>query len=218
MFIDQAEFDRRREESNNLVERIRVPPSPDIDENHPVTKLDTSRFRKDGLLTEKPVLSGDLRVLVGVVARAAGSEVAAEIGNCSPGYASMLSRGEYNNDALMMTAEHRQLEQQKLRDSIFRGLAEVREAAREKLLMALGLIDESTLANIPEKDKARIAANIANQLSAVIDRTINKGEDPSGARNTHLHLYAPEKRALADFDIKTVNPKPVLDANATSSE
>ena len=202
MFIDVAELKRRRDESNNLVERMNVC-SPVEPSKIP---LDTSKFKNDGTQRAIPQFDDDTRALIGVSAIAVGPEKTSEIFGVSKSYATVLGRGNYSS---AKDDEERQRRNQELKDAIYDGLAKIRDAAREKLMLALEGIDEVAITNIKPTDKAKVLANVANQLSAVIDRTINKGEHLKGDdRSSHLHLYAPETRPLAAFTIKRINPLP----------
>ena len=95
---------------------------------------------------------------------------------------------------------------EEVRSGIYAALESIRETARQKLIMALGLIDEETLEAIPAKDRAKIGAQIANQLSGVIDRTIEKSSlQVDNSKTAHLHLYSPEIRPMDRFNVKRVN-------------
>jgi hypothetical protein len=209
MFISKEELDKRSSIDHDVVSRLKLhdetsPPDP----NGPGVRLDTTRFRKNGTTTNMPLLDDDMRAVVGAACIVAGPEVAAEIGNVSERYAALLGRpggfGEHITDP-----EERLARNQKIRDSIYQGLSKVRDAAQDKIILALGLIDEESLQAIAPKDRARLAAQMANQLSSVIDRTINKGEHLHDERTSHLHLYAPERRPLDAFNVKIVNQMPL---------
>lgn len=210
MFISKAELDKRSSIDHDVVSRLHLhdQTSP-VRADSPVVRFDATRFRKNGTTTDMPILDDDMRAVVGAACIVAGSKVAAEIGNVSEGYAALLARpggfGKHIDDP-----EERLARNQKIRDSIYTGLSKVREAAQDKILLALNLIDEESLQAIQPKDRARLAAQMANQLSSVIDRTINKGEHLHDERTSHLHLYAPERRPLDAFNVKIVNQQ-VLD-------
>ncbi len=210
MFISKDELDRRKEESNNLTARMKVP----SEVVGPNIHLDTSKFKNDGTQRSMPVYSPEIRALAAATTIIAGPEAAHEITGVSVGHAKVLARGEYSS---ALDPEQRDKRNQDLKDSIYEGLGRIRGKASRKLMKVLNLINDETLENIPEKDKARIAAQMANQLSGVIDRTINKGESTDAGRSAHLHLYSPEQRPLAAFDIKRINPPEDKSANATSS-
>jgi len=214
MFISRAELERRKSSEHNVAERLKMtlPAEPAAS---PITGFDTSQFRRDGSHTDRPLLTNEMRALVACTAIVAGNEVAAEVGNVSPQYAEVLARAEYPRN--LADPEEREKRNAELRDMIYKGLSEIREKAQSRLLAALDLINEESLENIPVKDKAKIAANIANQLSSVIDRTINKGEHIHAGASTHLHLYAPERRTIDAFDIKRINAMPTESENAQSS-
>lgn len=211
MFISKVELEQRRQEENNLVERMKVPHATEI--GGPIVALDTSKFRKNGTEREVALLTPDLRAVVAAATIMAGAKAGAEIGNVSETYASVLARAEYprNED---MDPEKRELRNSQLRESIYRGLGEIRDKAQLKLMKVLDLINDDTLECIPDHQKARLAAQMANQLSGVIDRTIIKGGNEGGI-SSHLHLYAPEQRPLAAFEIKRINPLPDLDHDST---
>jgi hypothetical protein len=211
MFIDVAELKRRRDESNNLVERLNVA-SPVPASSIP---LDTSKFKQDGTHREVPAFDSNTRALIGVSAIAVGPEKTSEIFGVSKSYAQVLGNGNYSS---AKDDEERERRNQELKDAIYDGLANIREAAREKLMLALSSLDEEAIEHIKPTDRAKVLAGIANQLSAVIDRTINKGEGLRDAgKSTHLHLYAPETRPLAAFTIKRIN-SPVEDSGNAISE
>jgi hypothetical protein len=207
MFIDVKELARRKEESNNLIERMSVAPSEPID-----VPLDTSKFKKDGTNRKTPEYSPEQRALIGVSAIALGPKKAAEVLDVSESYAKVLARGSYST---ALDPEERDRRNQELKDAVYEGLASIREKAREKLMMALDGIDEVSLGAIKGSDKAKVLANISNQLSSVIDRTINKGEHLHDSRSTHLHLYAPETRPITAFTIKRIGGN--TDSEATGS-
>jgi len=213
MFISKEELDQRRSESFNLVERIH--PKNDAAPPVKVAAFDPSRFKNDGTQREKHLLTPEMRAVVAAAAIISGPEVAAEIGDVSVGYAELLSRGEYNNSG--KTPEDREARNQILRDGIYEALGNIREKAREKLLKVLDIIDEDALENIPNRERAKVAAQMANHLSGVIDRTINKGEHLHDSRSSHLHLYAPERREVSDFKVKVINQLPEAEPDATSS-
>lgn len=220
MFIDLKELRERTSKENSLIERLKVEnksePSPEI------KNFDPKKFNQSGIVrenwldpseaNEKRETSLNERALIGATSLAIGSPKTAEIFGISKQYASMLSRGQMNGNT-HGNPEEREKYNQELKDRIYEGLAAIRDKARAKLLMALEGIDEAALENIPIKDRAAKLANVANQLSSVIDRTINKGEHLTDGRSSHLHLYAPESRPLAAFTIKRVGD----DATATSS-
>jgi hypothetical protein len=216
MFISKEELDQRRSESFNLVERIH--PKNDGAPSVKVASFDPSRFKNDGTQRATQRLSPEMRAVVAAAAIISGPEVAAEIGDVSVGYAEVLARGEYNNSG--KSPEDREARNQILRDGIYEALGNIREKAREKLLKVLDIIDEDALENIPNRERAKVAAQMANHLSGVIDRTINKGEHLHDSRSSHLHLYAPERREVSDFKVKVINQLPDAnpeEANATSS-
>lgn len=190
MFIKADELERRREESNNLVERMGLR----LDVIEPVVDrpvFDAKRFDQDG--ATKSGMPFEEKVVVGVAAQVIGPAKTAEIFGVSPSYATMLGKDKHKDEDL--------------KRAIYAGLEMIREAAREKLLMALEGINPESLAAIKAGEKAKVSAQIANQLSSVIDRTIDKM--PEGTeRTTHLHLYAPETRPLAAFTIKRINSNP----------
>lgn len=205
MFIDKDELTRRLHAENNLVERLASTPIVPIE-----APLDTKKFTNTGLAREVPAFTPEERALIGATTLAVGAEVASDTFGVSKSYAKVLARGTYSQAT---DPEERERRNQELKDNIYEGLAVIRERAREKLMMALEGIDEEALSNIKASDRAKILANVSNQLSSVIDRTINKGEHLTDGRSTHLHLYAPEVRPLSAFTIKTINQ----DANSTSS-
>lgn len=217
MFINKEELERRRLHENNLIERMRVPTAGDLPADSVVGKLDTSKFKSDGTNREHPLYDDETRALAGALTVAHGAKTASEITGVSEGHAKVLARGEYST---AIDPEEREKRNQVLRDNIYEGLGKIRGKAQQKLMKVLNLINNENLDAIPDKDKARLAAQMANQLSGVIDRTINKGEHLHDGRSTHLHLYAPERRPLAAFEIKTINPqiKDNDNANAKSSE
>ena len=207
MFIDKQELERRREAEHNLVARMNVPTPIDPKE----IPFDASRFRDDG--TAKTCRDNEERALIGAASIAIGSAKAAEIFDVSQDYAKILARGEATRSN---NPEERAKQNQELRDKIYEGLTSIRENAQKKLLMALEHINEQTLEQIPDRDKAKISANIANQLSSVIDRTINKGEHLIDQRSAHVHLYAPETRPISAFTVKNVN-KPLDEGNGNGT-
>jgi len=216
MFISKEELDQRRSESFNLVERIR--PQNDGVAVGKTASFDPSRFKLDGTSRSNTRLTPEMRAVVAAAAIVSGAEVAAEIGDVSVGYAEVLARGEYNNSG--KSPEDREARNQILRDGIYEALGNIREKAREKLLKVLDIIDADALENIPNRERAKVAAQMANHLSGVIDRTINKGEHLHDSRSSHLHLYAPERREVSDFKVKVINQLPeanVEESNATSS-
>lgn len=215
MFISREELDKRASLDHDVISRLKLhdevsPVSPDSK----AVSFDTARFRKDGSARDKPLLDDDMRAVVAATCIVAGPEAAAEVGNVSPGYASVLARVGIRE---LADPEERLARNQKIRDSIYAGLSRVRDAAQDKILLALNLISEENLEHIAPKDRARLAAQMANQLSSVIDRTINKGEHLHDERTSHLHLYAPERRPLDAFNVKYVNQLPSDGSNGTDS-
>ena len=214
MFISKEELEERRAASNNLVERMNASHSGGEVNEIPI---DTSQFRTNGTQTNRPTYSMEQRALIGVSTIAVGAEKTSEIFGVSESYAKVLSKGAYSGK---QDPEAREKANQELKDAIYEGLRSIRDKATAKLMMALEGIDESSIEAISLKDRAKTLANVANQLSSVIDRTINKGE--AGIASTHhLHLYAPEVRPLAAFNIKRIGEsqsESEANANATSSE
>ena len=203
MFINKEELERRRKEGNNLIQRISV--KNDREVTGPIAELDTTKFRNDGTPCDRPRLDGDLRAIVAATAMIAGPKAAAEIGGVSESYAAVLGRGDFARQDTI-NPEERERRNQELRDRIYDGLGKIRDVAQIKLLKVLKLINNENLEAIAPKDRARLAAQMANQLSGIVDRTINKGEHGGVNNSAHLHLYAPERRPLEAFTIKTVNP------------
>lgn len=215
MFISKQELDKRASIDHDVVARLKMHDEVmPVDPSSPVVTFDTARFRKDGSTTDKPLLDDDTRAVVGAVCIIAGPEAAAEIGGVSPGYAKVLGRAGFGSH--ISDPEERLARNQKIRDSIYAGLSKVRDAAQDKILLALELISPENLEQIAPKDRARLAAQMANQLSSVIDRTINKGEHLHDERTSHLHLYAPERRPLDAFNVKYVNQLPSEPENGTA--
>lgn len=199
MFIDSEELARRKEESNNLTERMKVPSEPTVRE----IPFDSTRFHPSGIARNNDAARTlEEKAVIGVTAIALGNKQAAEIFDVSPEYANVVKRGIAGG----ASPEDREIRSKKLKEMIYEGLQIIREKSSEKLLMALDNINEASLAAIKASEKAKVSANIANQLSSVIDRTIDKGEGLLDAgRTSHLHLYAPESRPLTSFTIKRIN-------------
>lgn len=197
MFIDKDELDRRKDESNNLMVRLNTP-NPDPPREIP---FDVGMFSKDGIPKENG-LTIEEKAVIGASAIAIGTAKTAEVFDIPPHYVSAIKNGVAGG----YDAEDREKRSKKLKELIYEGLQIIREKSSEKLLMALDNINEDTLKAIKASEKAKVSANIANQLSSVIDRTIDKGEGLLDAgRTSHLHLYAPESRPLASFTIKRIN-------------
>lgn len=198
MFIKADELERRREESNNLVERMGLARSvAPCEVDRPV--FDPKRFDNDGAAKEGRTF--EEKALIGVTSQLLGPAKAAEIFDVKPSYASMMAKPKDED----------------LKKAIYAGLEIIREAAREKLLMALEGINQETMDAIKKGEKAKVSAQIANQLSSVIDRTIDKLPE-GNEKTTHLHLYAPETRPLAAFTIKRINQvNPDGEANQVSA-
>ena len=208
MFIKNTDLKSRLDPANNLIKRLRIADSTPV--TGKVAELDTMRFKNDGTPTDKGLMDMELRSVVAAATIIAGPAAGAEIGECSESYAEVLARGEYSS---AKDPEQREKLNNELREGIYQGLSRVRERAQKKLMLVLKMIDADNLEAISPKDRARLAAQMANQLSSVIDRTIQKDGGLSQTSNTHLHLYAPERRPLAAFDIKRINQ----DANAKSN-
>lgn len=197
MFINKDELSRRRDESNNLMERMNNPAPPPARE----IPFDSSFFHPSGIAKDN-ARTLEEKAVIGAAGIVLGNQVAAEIFDVSPKYVSVVKSGMAggNND------EDREKRSRKLKELIYEGLQVIRETSSEKLLLALENINKDTLGAIKNSEKAKVSANIANQLSSVIDRTIDKGEGLLDAgRTSHLHLYAPESRPLASFTIKRIN-------------
>lgn len=212
MFIDKEELDRRKEESNNLMRRLKNPEPAPCKE----IPFDSTMFHPSGIAREN-ARSLEEKAVIGVTAIALGNQQAAEIFDVSPGYVGIVKKGIAGG----YDSEDREKRSKKLKELIYEGLQIIREKSSEKLLLALDNVNEDTLKAIKPSEKAKVSANIANQLSSVIDRTIDKGEGLLDAgRTSHLHLYAPESRPLASFNIKRINisEEPEDKANAISSE
>ena len=204
MFISADELERRSQAENNLILRLEIPEAspPEIK-----ATVDRSQFAKDGTLAERPVYTTEQRILIGATSRMVGKEQAAEIFGVNPHVVGALAQENYNKTQ----------DADEVRKGIYAALESIRESAREKLVLALGLISQETLDAIADKDKARTAAQVANQLSAIVDRTIEKaGLHVDNSKTAHLHLYSPEVRALEKFNIKRVNSIASGEANAES--
>jgi hypothetical protein len=199
MFIKKEELDKRLSANRNLLERLKK-------ESVHVTEHDKTRFKKNGeAKAHKQSLTLDEKALIATTALLSTQRTAAEVFDVSPDTAHRLANGENQS---IINEEEREMRNAQLRDAIYSQLNNIREAAREKLIQVLGLINDETLTVIPDKDKAKSASVMANQLSAVIDRTIQKGSQLQGERSAHLHLYAPELRPVEAFTIKNINQVP----------
>jgi hypothetical protein len=212
MFIDKDSLRDRLDESNNLMKRLKTP------EPEPAKEIpfDSTMFHPSGIAREN-ARSLEEKAVIGSAAIVLGNQAAAEIFDVSPGYVSVVKKGLAGG----YDSEDREKRSKKLKELIYEGLQIIREKSSEKLLLALDNVNEDTLKAIKPSEKAKVSANIANQLSSVIDRTIDKGEGLLDAgRTSHLHLYAPESRPLASFNIKRINVEslPEDKANAISSE
>lgn len=206
MFITSDELERRSQAENNLILRLEIPESaPPASPKLP--PIDRKKFAPNGTLTERPIYTTEEKVLIGTTSQLLGARAAAEIFDVPQRYTEIVGSEKYQTK-----------DSEAVRTGIYLALETIRESAREKLLMALGLIDNETLALIPDKDKARTAAQIAHQLSGVIDRTIEKSAmQVDNSKTAHLHLYSPEIRAIDKFNIKRVNtPSQQVDQNAES--
>jgi hypothetical protein len=193
MFITSDELERRCQAENNLILRLEIPASdpPEIK-----ATVDRKRFAKDGTITEQPVYTTGERILIGTATKMVGPTQAAEIFGINKSLAGALASEDYDKTK----------DADQVRSGIYAALESIRESARVKLELALGLINEETLQAIADKDKARSAAQIANQLSAIVDRTIEKaGLHVDNSKTAHLHLYSPEIRTMDRFAIKKVN-------------
>ena len=202
MFINLDEFERRRMAENNLVLRLEIP-----EENEPreiKAPVDRKKFTLSGVQTGQAYYTTEEKILIGTTAQLLGPKAAGEILDVNPKVAGSLGMENYKaKDA------------DEVRAGIYAALESIRETARQKLIMALGLIDEETLEAIPIKDRAKIGSQIANQLSGVIDRTIEKaGLHLDNSKTAHLHLYSPEIRAMDQFQIKRVNGNGQSDGEA----
>lgn len=179
-------------ESENLVKRLSV-----NDEVIPERPLDKAIFTNAGVITGRPLYSDEQKAVIAATAIATSTKTATEVFDVS---SSLVDR--VKKDFLSDTPSS-----EKLRQSIYEELSGIRAAAKEKLLKALDLVNDNTLEAIPEKDRAKLGADIANKLSSVIERTIQRVPTNLDS-SSHLHLYAPEQRELAAFEIKTVNVTP----------
>ena len=178
---------------NNLILRLEIPDEAAAKEIK--APIDRKKFAKNGTQTEQPRYTTEEKVLIGTTAQLLGPKATAEILDVNPAIATSLGMENYRGK-----------DSEQVRAGIYAALESIRETARQKLIMALGLIDEETLEAIPAKDKAKLGAQIANQLSGVIDRTIEKaGLHLDNSKTAHLHLYSPEIRAMDQFNIKRVN-------------
>lgn len=197
-FINKDELNKRLSEDRNLRKRLRI-----ADENRPPERaIDEATFKRDGTLTRLPKYDENARALIGATAIAVGVSKAAEIFDVSVGLARDLGKGVETRKPLD-DPEAEDARKANLQKRIYEELSIIRSAAKEKLLLALDKIDETSLQLIPDKDKALKSAQIAGHLSSIIDRTIQK-DHAGGSASAHLHLYAPEQRPIAAFDIKRV--------------
>lgn len=204
-FITPEELTARLKDDWNLVKRLDLPVSP---ENKSEIVFDESKFKVSGETRERKLYSNGLRALIAATAISDSPQKAAEIFECSEAYAQALTRGEYSKakDPVKQEESNR-----KLKAEIYEELSIIRDTARVKLMAALNLINEDSLQAIPDKDKVRIAAQVANQLSGVIERTIEKSDRFSDVKEAHLHLYAPENRPMSEFTVKTINAEFVVE-------
>jgi hypothetical protein len=199
-FISKEELEKRLSETENLCARLEV--------SAPKKYLDTSKFNGNGLETKQKEYSAAQRAIMGAVGLTVGYDKAAEALGVSESAIKDAAKQNYADEE---NNEH-------LRGMIYEELTTIRQEAREKLSLCLGLINEESLKLIPDKDRAKTAAQMANQLSNVIERTIHKS--PQMASTSHLHLYAPEQRTIQAFTIKQIGeaPSSIQEAEVTQDE
>lgn len=199
-------MDARLDEQINLVNRLQGDLSSGKSE--PEVPFDSGKFKIDGTLRENPAFPSGLKAVIAAAALMSTPKQAAEAFNCSAGYASELARG---NGSHVIDLNKREDANAKLRQDIYDALGTIRSDAQSRLLKVLGLIDEENLGKIPDKDKARIAATMANQLAGVIDKTIEKSAHVADSRSAHLHLYSPQQRETAEYKKVTIASKVPID-------
>lgn len=201
-------MESRLSDRNNLINRLTA--------SKPAVKaeLDTKKFKTDGTPRDVPLISEEQKAAIGTLAIIEGAKEAAAQFKVSPATASKFAAGIAGETKDLIKNEERNAH---LRSEIYNNLGEVREKARLKLMDVLDKIEPKDIDALQPAARLNTAANVAAKLSAVIDKTIEKGANFADQRSAHLHLYAPEQKAKETYTIKSVGAKIPLDNASDNS-
>lgn len=176
--LEKGRLDKAPSPINNLNR------SGDMRGKNPSPHLDGNRTGRGEGNKELPE---NLRSTIGTLARVSGVSKTADAFGLN--YATV-------QDAKFGTVSGRESPSESLVQSIEKELKPIRNAALEKMLMAIDNITEEKIAVAKPGELSRIAAN----LSQVIKNSIVPNFDANDGRNNQVVIYAPHQKPESEFD------------------
>lgn len=144
-------------------------------------------------------LSEEEKISIGVLSHLAGDEIAGEMFGVSTGTAHRLRSANISvnpNSNNGMTSSKNMSLQEKINARLETTKLTIQERAAEKLLGALGLLDNDKLANSSAKELAQIT----NQMSQVVRNMTSQNEKSGGKSNVRIVLHQPKPSREDLFD------------------
>ena len=183
MFLTNEEIEKRLNSEDNL---INIKNNDKIGNVKVIKHAGVAGGRTAGHLNT----TEEERIAAGVLSRTVGSQIAAEIVGISPMYASQIGGGSKGNvidkvDSILDSTKK-----------------QVETLAAERLLTALGFLDDDKLANSKATDLASIAANMSRTMSNMRDKVVNNS---SGGVKVNVILYQPKQAKEDHFDFIEVS-------------
>lgn len=123
-----------------------------------------------------------LRIIAGVLAKTEGvTAVAAEL-EIGPKVVSNAKNGKGSDEVA---------------SGVEAGVQRIRDAALDKLMLSLGIIDETTLSNCGAKDASIVARNLAGVVERLSPRE-------QAGTNVQLVIYAPQQKREGHYEVLDV--------------
>lgn len=193
LLTDNAEASELLENSENLVNKLGIRPIQ-------IEHLNIRKFRHTGSKGKK--VPSELRPLIAALATVEGTtQTAKDFGTALP-TVNNFKHGKSSND----------VPDAKLESDTAKILGTVRDLAADRLLAAIGLLDNDRLAGVT---KATEISAIAANLSRVVEKVTPKLDQTNGPV---FHVYAPELRTLDRYEVIDVGTTNKLDKGSHASD
>lgn len=179
----QEEIDERLADPENLLNVLGIKP-PEI------KHINIRDFRHTGSKGKK--VPKELRPVIAAISKVEGSTETAKLFNIAVPTANNLQHGRSSNGILDRVLEK----------DTHKILGTVKELAADRLLAAIGLLDDDRLSSV---SKATELSAIAANLSRVVEKVTPKNDQSQGPV---FHVYAPELKSLDKYEVIDVTSTP----------
>ena len=181
----KEEIDERLDDSGNLLNLLNIK-RPEI------KHIDIRSFRHTGSKGKK--VPQELKPVIAAISKVEGSTAAAKIFNIATPTANNLQHGRSSNG----------VHDSALQTSTAKILDTVKDLAADRLLAAIGLLDDDRLGSV---SKATELSAIAANLSRVVEKVTPKSDD---SNKPVFHVYAPALKSLDKYDVIELAPSALV--------